>query len=59
MNKISSVLLLMCGVIIIVTQAMEMLNGQPILLITGCVFFLGGLIGLIRAKPGTRADRHD
>ena len=59
MNKAIAVILLLCGVVIIVTQAIEMLNDRPILLGVGCMFFLGGLVGLIRAKPSTKAARHD
>jgi hypothetical protein len=59
MNKAIAVILLLCGVVIIVTQVIEMLNDRPILLVVGCMFFLGGLVGLIRAKPSTKAGRHD
>lgn len=59
MNKVIAVILLLFGVVIIVTQTIEMLNDQPILLAVGCLFFLGGLVGLIRAKPSTKAGSHD
>lgn len=59
MNKATAVILLLAGVVIIITQMIKMVNDRPILLVVGCMFFLGGLVGLIYSKPSTRAVHQD
>ncbi len=50
MNKTTSVIMLLCGLIIVLTQLVEMLNKRPILLAVGCLFSLGGFICLLCGK---------